>query len=291
MQEVSGSIPLFSTKKALYFVGSMVLFFLLKQKMGAALFRLHRFQTFCRRASDTPDLKQNRYACSVFRADSSMPRPASVSLRWRSFYGRGWITQAALLKIAHWTVFAPSSATGPQLFESTRMKTQSFCKQKTASVSLRWRSFYGRGWITRAAHLKKPRRGFFPRRTVRRVDAVRIHPLSLREGYYKTETPVPGSDTGVLSGRGWIRTTEAEKQQIYSLSPLATREHAHILFAVIADCLYILSSEVAFVNYFFHGFSLFLSFSIFLRFTAIKALPITAKDPKTFSVLRSFWSW
>ena len=133
--------------------------------------------------------------------------------------------------------------------------------------------------------------GAFPRRTIRRVDAVRIHPPSLREGYHKTETPVPGSDTGVLGGRGWIRTTEAEKQQIYSLSPLATREHAHILFAVIADCLYILSSEVAFVNYFFHGFSLFLSFSIFLRFTAIKAPFITAKDPKTFSVLRSFWSW
>ena len=98
-------------------------------------------------------------------------------------------------------------------------------------------------------------------------------------------------NAGVLGGRGWIRTTEAEKQQIYSLSPLATREHAHILFSVIADCLYILSSEVAFVNYFFHGFSFFLSFSIFLRFTAIKALSITAKDPKTFSVLRSFWSW
>ena len=60
--------------------------------------------------------------------------------------------------------------------------------------------FYGRGWITQAAHLKKPRRGFFPRRTIRRVDAVRIHPPSLREGYYKTETPVPGSDTGVLCG-------------------------------------------------------------------------------------------
>ena len=52
--------------------------------------------------------------------------------------------------------------------------------------------------------------------------------------FYKTETPVPGSDTGVLGGRGWIRTTEAEKQQIYSLSPLATREHAHILFTVRA---------------------------------------------------------
>ena len=47
---------------------------------------------------------------------------------------------------------------------------------------------------------------------------------------YKTENPVPGSDTGSLGGRGWIRTTEAEKQQIYSLSPLATREHAQIQF-------------------------------------------------------------
>ena len=123
------------------------------------------------------------------------------------------------------------------LFDSTRMNIPTFCKQKTADVSLRRRFFYGRRWITQAAHLKKPRRGFFPRRTVRRVDAVRIHPPSLREGYYKTETPVPGSDTGVLGGRGWIRTTEAEKQQIYSLSPLATREHAQILFTSVAGRL------------------------------------------------------
>ena len=161
---------------------------------------------------------------------------------------------------------------------------------RPASVTLRWRAFYGRGWITQAAHLKKPRRGFFPRRTVRRVDAVRIHPHE-NPNYLQTENRQRISTPAVFYGRGWIRTTEAEKQQIYSLSPLATREHAHILFAVIADCLYILSSEVAFVNYFFHGFSLFLSFSIFLRFTAIKALPIIVKDPKTFSVLRSFWSW
>ena len=120
--------------------------------------------------------------------------------------------------------------------------------------------------------------------------AVRIHPHE-NSNFLQTENRQRISTSAVFYGRGWIRTTEAEKQQIYSLSPLATREHAHILFAVIADCLYILSSEVAFVNYFFHGFSLFLSFSIFLRFTAIKVLPITAKDPKTFSVLRSFWSW
>ena len=120
--------------------------------------------------------------------------------------------------------------------------------------------------------------------------AVRSHPWICFEKFRTKEKLQHLYDAGVLGGRGWIRTTEAEKQQIYSLSPLATREHAHILFAVIADYLYILSSEVAFVNYFFHGFSLFLSFSIFLRFTAIKALSITAKDPKTSSVLRSFWS-
>ena len=53
-------------------------------------------------------------------------------------------------------------------------------------------------YASRAA--KKAPQGLFPRRTVRRVDAVRIHPPSLWEGYYKTETPVPGSDTGVLGG-------------------------------------------------------------------------------------------
>ena len=31
--------------------------------------------------------------------------------------------------------------------------------------------------------------------------------------FCKTETPVPGSDTGVLGGRGWIRTTEAESSR------------------------------------------------------------------------------
>ena len=71
----------------------------------------------------------------------------------------------------------------------------------------------GRGWIAQAAHLKKPRRGFFTRRTIRRVDAVRIHPCSPFCKTDKTETPVPGSDTGVLGGRGWIRTTEAESSR------------------------------------------------------------------------------
>ena len=56
MQEVTGSIPVFSTKKALYFVGSMVLFFLLKPFFwGAALLRLHRFQAFAGGSYTTPN--------------------------------------------------------------------------------------------------------------------------------------------------------------------------------------------------------------------------------------------
>ena len=34
--------------------------------------------------------------------------------------------------------------------------------------------------------------------------------------------------TGPDGGRGWIRTIEVERQQIYSLPPLATRELSHI---------------------------------------------------------------
>ena len=233
MQEVSGSIPLFSTKKALYFVGSTVLFFFVPAKRSG----MHRSP--CRRASDTPRSQSKPLSDLTLAVFSAPPAPCQ----------------------------------GPPAY------------LYTSAVFLWARVDYA----SRAAKNSPP--GCFCPFFCDGAAAVRIRPPSLREGYYKTETPVPGSDAGVLGGRGWIRTTEAEKQQIYSLSPLATREHAHILFAVIADCLYILSSEVAFVNYFFHGFSLFLSFSIFLRFTAIKALSITAKDPKTFSVLRSFWSW
>ena len=70
--------------------------------------------------------------------------------------GRGWITRAALLKTAHWAVFTLSSATAPQLFEST---------------------------------LAAP----FSRQIKQKLR----YPL----------------DTGVLGGRGWIRTTEAESSR------------------------------------------------------------------------------
>ena len=63
-------------------------------------------------------------------------KTASVSLHQRFFHGRGWITQAALLKTAHWAVFALSSATAPQLFESTRQcESNIYAKENRQCIS------------------------------------------------------------------------------------------------------------------------------------------------------------
>jgi len=48
--------------------------------------------------------------------------------------GRGWIARAALLKTAHWAVFAPSSAPSPQLFESTRSMSLALLQNKNLSA-------------------------------------------------------------------------------------------------------------------------------------------------------------
>ena len=61
MQEVSGSIPLFSTKKALYFVGSTVLFFLLKLVFGGCIASPAPFLGFCRRFLYNPQLLTLRF--------------------------------------------------------------------------------------------------------------------------------------------------------------------------------------------------------------------------------------
>ena len=68
MQEVSGSIPLFSTKKALYFVGSMVLFFLLKLVFGG----LHCFACTVFRLLQAVELRPRDFAlCNKREASSS----------------------------------------------------------------------------------------------------------------------------------------------------------------------------------------------------------------------------
>ncbi len=78
---------------------------------------------------------------------SSQNKNLSVLYMLRLFGGRGWITRAALLKTAHWAVFTLSSATAPQLFESTRPMSLALLQNKNLNVLYTLRFFGGRGWI------------------------------------------------------------------------------------------------------------------------------------------------
>ena len=62
------------------------------------------------------------------------------------------MSRAALLKTAHWAVFAPSSATSPQLFESTRIcESHAQVKQKLQ------RNKYARAFLVGAGGFEPPK--------------------------------------------------------------------------------------------------------------------------------------
>ena len=77
----------------------------------------------------------------LFKADKTeTPVPGSDT---GVLGGRVWIARAALLKTAHWAVFALSSATAPQLFESTRPMSLALLQNKNLSVLYTLRFFGG----------------------------------------------------------------------------------------------------------------------------------------------------
>ena len=76
--------------------------------------------------------------------------------------GRGWMSQAAHLKRPRRGLFAAGTYGGGRCCSHPPAYVSlTFVQKKTASVSLHQRFFHGRGWITQAAHLKRPRRGLF----------------------------------------------------------------------------------------------------------------------------------
>ena len=125
----------------------------------------------------------------------------------------------------------------PLLFESTLATLYKLPDKTETPVSLQhWSSWWARvDYASRAA--KNSPLGCFCAVFGDSAAAVRIHPWICFEKFRTKEKLQHLYDAGVFGGRGWIRTTEAEKQQIYSLSPLATREHAHILFVSVAGRL------------------------------------------------------
>ena len=86
---------------------------------------------FRRRRRSAPLLFESTRSISLI---SSQNKNLSVLYMLRLFGGRGWITRAALLKTAHWAVFALSSATAPQLFESTRSMSLALSQNKNLSA-------------------------------------------------------------------------------------------------------------------------------------------------------------
>ena len=209
------------------------------------------------------------------------------------FGGRGWITQAAHLKRPRRGLFAagtqsagpyelrlpiflqplggalknrsaaPASPpcfrrrrrSAPLLFESTLATLYKLPDKTETPVSLQhWSSWWARvDYASRAA--KNSLAGCFCPAGRKAPGRNCSHPpayVSLTFAQKKTASV--SLHQRFFHGRGWIRTTEAEKQQIYSLSPLATREHAHIQFFTVADCLYILPLGGVFVNCFLQLF-------------------------------------
>ena len=73
--------------------------------------------------------------------------------------------------------------------------------------------FGGRGWITQAAHLKRPRRGLFAAGTYSGGRCCSNPPLRRFTNFQIKQKLQCHYNTGVLGGRGWIRTTEAESSR------------------------------------------------------------------------------
>ena len=99
------------------------------------------------------------------------------------------------------------------LFESTRSMSLALLQNKNLSALAYAEAF---GWArvdcASRASKKAPQGLFFPpdHSAGRSCSNPPLHPLFTADN---TDTPVPGSDTGVLGGRGWIRTTEAESSR------------------------------------------------------------------------------
>ena len=92
-----------------------------------------------------PDYSAGR-CCSNPPLQSPFSRQIKQKLRYPLdtgvLGGRGWIARAALLKTAHWAVFTLSSATAPQLFESTRSMSLALLQNKNLNALAYVKAFW-----------------------------------------------------------------------------------------------------------------------------------------------------
>ena len=131
-----------------------------------------------------------------------------------------------------------SLQSAPLLFESTRPMSLALLQSKNLSVLAYVEAF----WWARVDYASRAAKNslagcFCPAGREAPGRSCSHPPAYVSLTFVQKKTASVSLHQRFFHGRGWIRTTEAEKQQIYSLSPLATREHAHILFVSVAGRL------------------------------------------------------
>ena len=136
-------------------------------------------------APASPPCFRRRRRSAPLLFESTLASPFSKLIKQKLRYpldtgvlgGRGWISRAALLKTAHWAVFALSSATAPQLFESARSMSPALLQNKNLSVLAYVEVFWWArvDFASRAA--KNSPLGCFCAVFCDSAAAVRIHPL------------------------------------------------------------------------------------------------------------------
>ena len=146
------------------------------------------------------------------------------------------------------TAATPSSPCFRSCSHPPAVSAGKLCKTKSSTHFHTLNFFGGRGWITRAAHLKKPRRGFFPAGLFG-GSMLFSSTLVVRYKVQIKQKLQRHNNAGVLGGRGWIRTTEAESSR-FTVCPHWPLGNTPIFFCVRhADCLYILPRAKQFVNH------------------------------------------
>ena len=152
-----------------------------------------------------------QYVCGQMSRAAQKRNPGRGSQRLRRALGGTRILLAAAPTAP--PCFCRWQRSSLLLFESTRPISLALLQNKNLSVLAYAEAFWWArvDYASRAA--KNSPLGCFCAVFCDSAAAVRIHPCIPFFKADKTKTPVPGSDTGVLGGRGWIRTTEAESSR------------------------------------------------------------------------------
>ena len=129
----------------------------------------------------------------------------------------GWITQAALLKTAHWAVFALSSATAPQLFESPRhCESDAYTKENRQCISTL--AVFSWARVDCASHAaKNSPLGCFYAVFCDSAAAVRIHPPSPEKISAKQKIQYPVRILDFLVGAGGFEPPKLKAADLQSV--------------------------------------------------------------------------